>query len=347
MDAPQVTATAPQARRAEPPEGGRRRHAVRLPSVQVGTRPSMSVMSRRRTRQSRVLRLLDRLEREPGADPLIGVLRRGVRAVPLGRGRDVLHGRWLGHPVHPLMVQVPIGSWLSAAVLDLWPGRSREAALLVGVGLAAATPAALTGAVDWAELHPQQQRVGLVHALANTAAVGLYGASLTCRVRGRGTAARAYGFLGLTAVGLGGMLGGHLAYRQASGANHAEEVPHVVTQGWHRIGTVAEFPAGRPVRRGVDDVPVLVVREGGGTIHALAERCSHLAGPLSEGTVADGCVRCPWHGSVFRLSDGWNVQGPATAPQPAFDTRIVDGHVEIRLRQQDRDGRAPGGRKAG
>ncbi|MFF4489884.1 Rieske 2Fe-2S domain-containing protein [Streptomyces sp. NPDC001544] len=307
----------------------------------------MSVTSRRRMRQSRVLRLLDRLEREPGADPLIEVLRRGVRAVPLGRGRDVLHGRWLGHPVHPLMVQVPVGSWLSAAVLDLWPGRSREAALLVGVGLAAATPAAVTGAVDWAELHPQQQRVGLVHALANTAAVGLYGASLTCRVRGRETAARAYGFLGLTAVGLGGMLGGHLAYRQASGANHAEEVPHVVTQGWHRTGAVDEFPVGRPVRRTVDDVPVLVVRESGGTIHALAERCSHLAGPLSEGTVADGCVRCPWHGSVFRLSDGWNVQGPATAPQPAFDTRIVDGHVEIRLRQQDRDGRAPGGRKAG
>jgi nitrite reductase/ring-hydroxylating ferredoxin subunit len=89
------------------------------------------------------------------------------------------------------------------------------------------------------------------------------------------------------------------------------------------------------VRRVVDDVPVLLVREAGGTIHALAERCSHLAGPLSEGSVADGCVTCPWHGSVFRLSDGWNVRGPATAPQPAFDAREVDGHVEIRLRRDD------------
>ncbi|MEU1191273.1 Rieske (2Fe-2S) protein [Streptomyces sp. NPDC005859] len=290
-------------------------------------------------RQSRALRLLDRLEREPRADAVIDALREGVRALPLGRGRDVLHGRWLGHPVHPLMVQVPIGSWLSAAVLDLRPGRSREAGLLVGVGLAAAAPAALAGAVDWAELHRRQQRVGLVHALANTAAVGLYAASLACRVKGREAAGRAYGFLGLTAVGLGGMLGGHLAYRQASGANHAEEVLHVVTEGWHRIGTVDEFPAGQPVRRSVDDVPVLVVREPGGTIHALAERCSHLAGPLSEGTVADGCVECPWHGSVFRLSDGWNVRGPATAPQPAFDSRIVDGRVEVRLRRQDRDDR--------
>ncbi|EFE65547.1 Rieske protein [Streptomyces viridosporus ATCC 14672] len=175
----------------------------------------------------------------------------------------------------------------------------------------------------------------LVHALANTAAVGMYAASLACRLKGREAAGRTFGFLGLTAVGLGGALGGHMAYRQASGANHAEEVPHVVTRGWHRVGGVDEFPAGRPVRRSVDDVPVLVVREIGGAVHALAERCSHLAGPLSEGTVADGCVQCPWHGSVFRLADGWNVRGPATAPQPAFDTRIVDGHVEIRLRQQD------------
>ncbi|WP_157873292.1 DUF2231 domain-containing protein, partial [Streptomyces neyagawaensis] len=173
----------------------------------------MSATSRRRTAQNRVLWLLDRLERDPRGDAVIGVLRERVRSLPLGRGRDVLHGRWLGHPVHPLLVQVPIGSWLSAAVLDLRPSRSREAGLLVGVGLAAAAPAALAGAVDWAELHRRQQRVGLVHAAANVAAVGLYAASLVSRARGRRLAGRAYGFLGLTAVGAGGMLGGHLAYR--------------------------------------------------------------------------------------------------------------------------------------
>ncbi|WP_225830729.1 Rieske (2Fe-2S) protein [Streptomyces sp. NK08204] len=298
----------------------------------------MGTTRRRRTGQNRVLRLLDGLESRSGADAVIDLVGRGVRALPLGGGRDLLHGRWLGHPVHPLMVQVPIGSWLSAAVLDLCPGRSREAGLLIGVGLTAAGPAALAGAVDWAELHRTQQRVGLVHALANTAAVGLYAASLTCRAKGRTGAGRGFGFLGLTAAATGGMLGGHLAYRQASGANHAEEVPHVVSEGWHRIGAVAEFPAGQAVRRTVDDVPVLVVRESGGAVHALADRCSHLAGPLSEGTIADGCVRCPWHGSVFRLSDGWNVRGPATSPQPAFDTRIVGGHVEVRLRDREHAG---------
>ncbi|MGW3990764.1 Rieske 2Fe-2S domain-containing protein [Streptomyces sp. NPDC004830] len=295
----------------------------------------MTTKRRRLLRQNRMLWLLDRLERESGADAVIDTLRKGVRALPLGRGRDLLHGRWMGHPVHPLMVQVPIGSWLSAAVLDLRPGRSREARLLIGVGLGAAAPAALAGWVDWAELHRQQQRVGLAHALSNIAAVGLYATSLACRATGRETAGRTYGFLGLTVVGVGGLLGGHMAYRQAAGANHAEEVPHVVSAGWHPVGTVEEFPAGEPVRRTVDDVPVLIVRETGGQIHALAERCSHLAGPLAEGTVADGCVRCPWHGSVFRLSDGWNVAGPATAPQPSFETRITGNRVEVRLRHQN------------
>ncbi|MFI0539320.1 Rieske 2Fe-2S domain-containing protein [Streptomyces sp. WSLK1-3] len=284
-----------------------------------------------RTRENRLLRLLARLEREPRQDPVIDTVRAGIQSLPLGRGRDVLHGTWLGHPVHPLLVQVPMGSWLSAAVLDVTRSRPREAGLLVGVGLAAAVPAALTGAVDWAELQRPQMRVGLVHAASNTVAVGLYAASLACRITGRARAGRTLGVLGLAAVGTGGMLGGHLAYRQAAGANHAEAVPHLVSDRWHRVGALDDFPPGQPVRRGVDDVPIVVVRESDGAIHALADQCSHLAGPLSEGTVSDGCVRCPWHGSVFRLSDGLNVRGPAIAPQPAFETRVTGGQVEVRL----------------
>ncbi|MFF4031058.1 Rieske 2Fe-2S domain-containing protein [Streptomyces sviceus] len=247
----------------------------------------MSVRRRHpRTRENRVLRLLARLEREPRQDPVIDGLRAGIRSLP-------------------------IGSRLSAAVLDVTKGRPREAGLLVGVGLAAAGPAALTGAVDRAELRRPQSRVGLVHAVSSTVAVGLYTASLVCRLTGRSRAGRTLGFLGLAAVGSGGMLGGHLAYRQAAGVNHAEAVPHVVRDRRHRIGAVDDFPPGRPVRRGVDDVPVVVVREADGSIHALADRCSHL-----------------------------NVRSPALAPQPAFDARVTDGQVELRLVRHDgQDGR--------
>ncbi|MGW0366714.1 Rieske 2Fe-2S domain-containing protein [Streptomyces sp. NPDC002990] len=274
---------------------------------------------------------MERLEGSPRADRLIDAVRAAVRAVPLGGGRDVLHGRWLGHPVHPLLVQLPLGTWMSAAVLDLVPGQRRAARALVGVGLVAAVPAAWAGWADWAELRRPQMRVGLVHAAANLGAVALYGASFAARSRGRFARGRAWGFAGLSVVGLGGALGGHLAYRLAAGASHAEQVPDQVTPGWHGLGPVADLPVGRPVRGRVDEVPVVIVRDEGGTVRVLAGQCSHMGGPLYEGESVDGCVRCPWHGSTFRLSDGWNVKGPATAPQPAFETRVKDGRVEARL----------------
>ncbi|MYX31133.1 Rieske 2Fe-2S domain-containing protein [Streptomyces sp. SID8381] len=280
----------------------------------------------------RILRAVDRLERFSGADRMLDKIRDAVRGVPLGPVRDGLHGRWLGHPVHPLMVQLPIGSWLSAAVLDFIPGQRRAVRTLIATGLLSATPAAVSGLVDWAELHRQQMRVGAVHATANMAALALYTGSLTARLRGREARGKLLGLAGLGAVAAGGALGGHLAYRQASGANHAEHVPHLVSPGWHPVAELADLPDARPVQREIDGIAVVVVRQGPRTVYVLAERCSHMAGPLSEGTVENGCLRCPWHGSVFRLSDGWNVQGPATAPQPAFDTRIVDDRVEARLR---------------
>ncbi len=282
----------------------------------------------------RILRGMDRLEHATVLDPLARLVSGRVRALPLGSLRDVLHGHWLGHPAHPVLVEVPIGTWLSAAVLDCLPGQHRAASALIGVGIGAAAPAALTGWVDWAEQGPRQKRVGLVHAVVNGTAVVLYSGSLVARIRGRSGLGKSLGFAGLSLVGLGSALGGHLAYRQASGANHAESVPSLVRAGWHDIGAVTDFEAGRPFRRHVDEVPVVVVREAD-DVHVLADACSHRGGPLSGGTVRDGCVRCPWHDSVFRLADGWNVHGPATAPQPAFDARVVGARVEVRLRDPE------------
>ncbi|HEV7627777.1 MAG TPA: Rieske 2Fe-2S domain-containing protein [Streptomyces sp.] len=287
-------------------------------------------------RRGRVLTAVERTEHTTRLDPPIQGLQRAVHALPLSdEDRDVLHGHWLGHPVHPLLVQVPIGTWLSAAVLDLVPGKRRHyaPALLVATGLVAAVPAAVTGWIDWAELRKPQMRVGLVHAVANSTAIGLYAASLTARLRGRSVRGRMLGYAGLAAVGVGGALGGHLAYRQASAVNHAEDISVRTEPGWHPLGAAADLPIGEAVRRTVGEVPVVVVRESGGAVHVLADRCSHMAGPLSQGQVVDGCVRCPWHGSLFRLSDGWNVGGPATAPQPAFETRLVDGQVEAQLKR--------------
>ncbi|MEU0837611.1 Rieske (2Fe-2S) protein [Streptomyces sp. NPDC005969] len=278
------------------------------------------------------LRTLDALGRLEKLDVVISPVRRLVRGVPLGRYRDVLHGLPIGHPLHPALVQVPMGAWLSAAVLDIVPGTRRSARILVGVGVLGAAPAALAGWVDWAEQHEDQMRAGLVHAASIAAAIGLYAGSWVHRGRGRTALGKALGFAGLCTAGTGAMLGGHLAYRQAAGANKAAAVPHLLEEGWHPVGRVEDFPVGEVVRRELGEVPLLVFRQPGGRIHVLAERCSHLSGPLSDGKIADGCVECPWHGSVFRLSDGANVRGPATAPQPSFQVSVdSNGTVHVQL----------------
>ncbi|MEY2243361.1 DUF2231 domain-containing protein [Streptomyces sp. BF23-18] len=149
---------------------------------------------------------------------MIQKLQRGIRSLPLGAARDLLHGRPLGHPVHPVLVQVPIGCWLSAAVMDVMPAGRRAATTLTAVGLAGIAPAAITGWVDWADLPPEQARVGLTHAVANVATVALFAASLTARLRHHTGRGRLWSLGGLVAVGVTGALGGHVAYRQAVGA---------------------------------------------------------------------------------------------------------------------------------
>ena len=105
-------------------------------------------------------------------------------------------------------------------------------------------------------------------------------------------------------LGFGGFLGGHLSFRQASGANHAEDVPHLVQPGWQDLCALDELTDDTMQRRLLggdnDDVPLLVLRQGD-AVSVLSDRCSHLSGPLHEGELSDGCIACPWHGSTFRL----------------------------------------------
>lgn len=279
---------------------------------------------------------LDQVERAEQLDPVVERLRPVVSAaLRRQQVKDALHGVWLGHPLHPLLAQIPIGAWLSAGLLDLMPGSGRAPSRLIGVGVIASLPTAASGLTDWSALHRQQARVGVVHAASNVTALGCYVLSLRARRKGHGLRGRLLGFAGLAAATTGSAIGGHLAYRQAAGMNHAEEVPHLVPAGWHSVASVGDLRDGVPVTRPLGAVTIMLLRQGE-DVYALADRCSHLAGPLHEGRLGtdptgEPCVTCPWHGSVFRLRDGSVVHGPAVSPQPTLLTRIVAGEVEVML----------------
>jgi nitrite reductase/ring-hydroxylating ferredoxin subunit len=279
--------------------------------------------------------LLNRLEHATALDAVGDRLKAAVQAALKPQVvRDALHGVWLGHPLHPAIILVPVGSWVSAAVLDLIPGERRAATTLVGVGVAGAIPAALSGANDWAELSREQRRVGLVHAMGNTVALGLYVASLAARLRGDHGRGRTLAFAGLSVAGGSAYLGGHLAYKQGAQMNAAVPDLYRIEDGWQPVADLTALPEGKPVGRSLGQVPVLVYRDGG-SVSVLLDHCGHQTGPLSEGEVVQvggrACIECPWHGSVFRLEDGLVMHGPAANDQPCLQTRVDDGVVYARV----------------
>ena len=283
--------------------------------------------------------VIDRIENASPLDPVVKTVRKIVNAALSPQPvRDALHGLWLGHPLHPMLSDVPIGTWTAAGVLDLLPGTGHASTTLIATGCAAAVPTAITGLADWSQLHPPQQRVGLVHAVSNAVGLGLMGASVLARLRGRHVRGKGLAYAGLTAVMAGGYLGGHLVFRQAAGANHVADVPDLFPSGWQDLGPLSELPDAAPAKRTVDGVDLLVVRRGQ-HVDVLANKCSHLSGPLSDGEFTvesgQGCIVCPWHGSTFRLSDGAAVHGPATSPQNRFETKIDNGRVHVRLNATD------------
>jgi nitrite reductase/ring-hydroxylating ferredoxin subunit len=252
------------------------------------------------------------------------------RAVGPRLVRNLLSGTYLGHPLHPVLTDLPIGAWAMSTMLDTvgGPDTERGADLLVAAGIAAAVPTAATGLNDWSSTSGPDARVGLLHAAVNTTALSLFTASLLARTRGHRARGRLLGRLGLGVLLVGGDLGGHLTFARGVDVNRTawQEGP----REWTPVLTDAELADRRPRRVDAGGLPVLLYRQAD-RLYALASTCTHMGGPLDEGTITDGCVTCPWHGSTFRLSDGHIWRGPATSPEPRYQTRVRDGQIEIRL----------------
>lgn len=250
---------------------------------------------------------------------------------------DFLNGVWFGHPLHPVLTDIPIGAWTVTLGLDGLETITRRsdfntgADIALGAGLLSALAAAVTGLAQWQYTVGRQRRLGFSHALLNVAAVGVYGASLFARLRGRRGMGKMTATLGYGLVLVAGYIGGDLAFGERLGVTHIPE--QEISESWHPVLAENDLHEGELKRVIIENVLVLLARYQG-QVYALTEICSHLGGPLAEGTLEDGCVICPWHGSRFRLKDGGIVNGPATFPQPVYETRVRDGMIEVRPSSQ-------------
>ena len=161
------------------------------------------------------------LEKSSTLDALGRATQSLVRRILPAPVADVLRGAPIGHPLHPALVAVPIGSWVSASLLDLTGGDAAAARRLVGFGVLAAVPSAVAGAADWAQIDAATEteafRVAYVHALLNDLALTLYATSWLARRKDRRVKGALAAFAGSGALTAAGWLGGHIVFRRAVG----------------------------------------------------------------------------------------------------------------------------------
>jgi nitrite reductase/ring-hydroxylating ferredoxin subunit len=198
----------------------------------------------------------------------------------------------------------------------------------LAVGTIAAVPAAVTGLNDRRDLMGQSRRIAMVHALVNVLGLSLSTASLAYRHKGRRGVARGLSALGyLTSPGAPRTWGASSASPLGIRVNRT--VGQSVPKSFVPVLDAAELQGDELRQVEVDGVPVLLARTGAGELCVLASTCTHLGGPLAEGSREGDTVTCPWHGSRFDLRTGAVVEGPAVFVQPRLEARVRDDRIEV------------------
>lgn len=275
----------------------------------------------------------------PWLDPLADTLKKAVSPLLGEQGpravKDLLYGTWMGHPLHPFLTDVTLGALTTSFALDVL-GEEDGADMALKLGVLTSGATALSGAAQWydATNNEEPRRLGALHAEMNTLALGLYVASWMLRDRDNRTAGIATAWMGHALSHASGYIGGHLAYVLGIGVDRTVNIDAV--EEWSDTGVQAsDLSHGEARRIEVGEVPVMLLKDHT-AIYAASPVCTHLAGPLDEGKVDGSYVECPLHASVFDVTSGKVVHGPATSSLPVYETRVVSGQIQVRTRPEDR-----------
>jgi len=267
------------------------------------------------------------------------LLHRSFGAPAMRRLKVFLNGTWVGHPLHPMLTDIPIGAWTLTIILDLiglsfgFRQLALASGITAGIGVAGALAAAAAGLADWMDVNPREKAIGAFHATVNVSATILFLISFLMRwgshwQLGWGTfVVAAAGYL---LVSIGGYLGGLMVFNMGVMVNR--NAYRTGPRDFKPAVATGELVEGQLKRVLVEEQPVVLLSLDG-TIYALGAVCSHYGAPLNNGTIVERTIECPWHASRFALDDGRVVQGPACAGVPVYDCKIVGDQVQIKLRQ--------------
>ncbi len=262
----------------------------------------------------------------------------GSQRKPPRRLKSLLNGTWFGHPLHPVITDIPVAAWMITAVFDVlwlispttfaWAARGAEVTVLLG--LLGALGAIVTGLTDWSDTYGAERRVGLNHALFNALATMLYLVSFVLRLLqapGDSILTAIIGFVGLASVIYAAYLGGDMVFTKGTGVNHTAW--EAAGDDYEAVLAVESVEENKLYRVTAAGVPAVLLRQGL-QFYAISAMCPHAGGPLDEGALEGDVVECPWHGSRFCMRDGRVLTGPATVNAPRYDVRVRNGQVEIK-----------------
>jgi nitrite reductase/ring-hydroxylating ferredoxin subunit/uncharacterized membrane protein len=253
---------------------------------------------------------------------------------PIRPIRDLLNGRWLGHPLHGAATDIPIGLLLGSVVLDLVGQPVAADIALVGTILFMIA-AAVSGLADYSDTDGTPRTRATLHATLMTIALVVLIVSAVLRAGNPAdrTVVTVLSIVGFLIVTAGAFVGGDVVYLLGNMVNrHAFRGAGTK---WVKLDTggvadLATLPEATPTKAkaGINDLVLVRIAD---TVYALHAVCAHAGGPLAEGTFVDGCVECPWHGSRFRVTDGRARRGPTVYDQPAYEIRSAEaGGYEVR-----------------
>jgi uncharacterized membrane protein/nitrite reductase/ring-hydroxylating ferredoxin subunit len=264
--------------------------------------------------------------------------------------KDLLQGRPFGHPLHPMLVHLPIALLLGSFLFDIaalaWSDRFvRPSFYAMALGVLTALLAAAPGLADYSDIrrdHPGR-KTATWHMILNLAAVALYLINLALRW-GRvdenriGALSLLLSVIGVGLLSVSGYLGGVLVYDEGIGVGRHRRkgrtpretiVKAGIRDEWVEVADSSSLEEGQTLRATINGV-TMAIASANGRPCAFQEFCTHRYGPLSEGALHDGEVTCPWHGSRFEVKSGEVTQGPAKEAIRTFDAQIREGKVHVR-----------------
>ena len=250
------------------------------------------------------------------------------------------------HPIHPMLVALPLGLWIGSWIFDVIGAISGNAYLFAAsfysavAGIVGALLAAVPGAIDWLTVVPPNssaKKRGAIHGSLN---VLILIAFLVIAFRRGGAANPADGVeltistIAIVVLGISGWLGGTLAYRNQIGVDRryagAGKLKERTLDSWDRpVCNQSELGDGQVMLAKIQNERVVVARCSEGMV-AFSDHCTHKGGPLSDGALVDCTVQCPWHGSQFDVRSGRVVAGPAAEKIKTYDIEIRAGEVYVK-----------------